>query len=145
MSDIKRVVLYNPSNDADAAITTAGDLYVVTGIRTDALFDDGTVLTPKFAAINVAASGDNTIVSAVSGKKIRVLSYSLVCGAAVNARWEDGAGGTALSGIMEFAANSGISVPYSPVGHFETTANTILNLELSGAVSVDGHLVYVEI
>ena len=33
----------------------------------------------------------------------------------------------------------------SPVGHFETASNTLLNLELSGAVSVDGSLVYVEV
>lgn len=112
---------------------------------TDAIMDGVTALTPKFAAIAASSSGDNTLVAAVVGKKIRVLSYTLVAAGAVTCRFEDGAGGTAKSGQMSFGANGGVSVPYSPVGHFETTANTLLNLELGGAVAVAGHLTYVEV
>jgi hypothetical protein len=112
---------------------------------TDAIMDGVTSLTPKFAIIDAATSGNNTIVAAVVGKKIRVLSYTIVAAGAVTIRFEDGADGTAKTGQMQLAANGGVSVPYSPVGHFETTANTLLNLELSGAVSVDGHLTYVEV
>lgn len=112
---------------------------------TDAIMDGVTALTPKFASIAVSSSGDNTLVAAVVGKKIRVLSYTLVAAGAVTCRFEDGAGGTAKSGQMSFAANGGVSVPFSPVGHFETTANTLLNLELGGAVAVAGHLTYVEV
>ena len=107
--------------------------------------DDTTKLTPKFAAINATTNGDNTVVSAVAGKKIRVLSYSLVADAAVGVAFEDGAGGSELSGQMAFAANGGISVPFSPVGHFETTANTLLNIETDAAANVRGHLCYVEV
>lgn len=114
-------------------------------LQTDALLSDTTALTPKFAVIDVASSGDNTLVAAVSSKKIRVLSLFLVAAGAVNARFESGAGGTALTGQMNLTTNSGFVLPFNPVGWFETAATTLLNLELSGAVSVDGALTYVEV
>jgi len=113
--------------------------------RTDAMQDGNTQVTPKFLAINVASSGDNTLVAAVASKKIRVLSVVLMTGAAVTVRFESGAAGTALTGQMEIGANAGFSSGYCPVGHFETAVNTLLNLELSGAINVDGWLVYVEV
>lgn len=140
-----RVAIYDDSTDVDVNITSDGDLSVASKVDSSTIQDGDTALTPKFAVINVASSGDNTILAAVSGKKIRVLQYTLVCGSAVNVRFESGIAGTALTGVMEIAANSGISAPYSPVGHFETASNTLLNLELSGAVNVDGHFTYVEI
>lgn len=114
-------------------------------LGTDAIMNGVTALTPMFAAIAASASGDNTLVAAVATKKIRVLSYTLVAAGAVTCRFEDGAGGTAKSGQMALGANGVLSVPFSPVGHFETTANTLLNLELGGAVSVAGHVCYVEV
>lgn len=114
-------------------------------LGTDSIMDGVTPLTPKFAAIAASSSGDNTLVAAVASKKLRVLSYTLVAAGAVTCRFEDGAGGTAKSGQMALAANGVLSVPFSAVGHFETTANTLLNLELGGAVSVAGHICYVEV
>ena len=97
---------------------------------------------PKFAAIDAASSGDNTIVAAVTGKKIRVVALFLVAAGAVTVRFESGAGGTALTGQMSLAANGGFALPYNPVGYFETAAGELLNMELGGAVSADGSLVY---
>ncbi len=100
----------------------------------------------KTAAVAASSSGDNTLVAAAgAGIKIRVLAYVLVAASAVVARFEDGAGGTALSGQMSFGANGGAVAPYNPGGWFETADNTLLNLELGGAVSVAGHIQYVEI
>lgn len=99
----------------------------------------------KYAAIDAATSGDNTLVAAVTGKKIRVLSYILVSAGTVTARFESGAGGTALSGQMTMAVNTGVSAAFNEGGWFETAAGSLLNLELSGAVSVDGHLSYIEV
>lgn len=98
----------------------------------------------KHAAIDAATSGDNTLVSAVTGKKIRVLSLWLVATGAVTVRFESGAGGTALSGQASLAANGGIVLGFNEGGWFETAAGSLLNLELSGAVSVDGSLSYIE-
>lgn len=99
----------------------------------------------KFAAIDAAASGDNTLVAAVAGKKIRVLSLAIVAAGAVVARAESGAGGTALTGQMTLGANAVFALPFNSEGWFETAAGQLLNLELGGAVSVDGCLSYAEV
>lgn len=99
----------------------------------------------KYAIIDAALSGNNTIVAAVTGKKIRVLAYVLVASAAVTARFESAADGTALTGQMQVGANGIVPSGYNPLGHFETVAGELLNLELSGAISVDGHVTYVEV
>lgn len=113
--------------------------------RTDAIYNSSVSITPKFAAISASSSGDNTLVAAVAGKKIRVLAMHFVCASAVDVRLEDGAGGTALTGVASYAANSGLVLPYCPVGHFETSSNTLLNMELGGAVQVSGSLTYIEV
>lgn len=99
----------------------------------------------KFAVIDAAANGNNTVVAAVTGRKIRVLAFVLVAAGTVTTRFESAADGTALTGQMTMAVNSVISVPYNPAGWFETAAAQLLNLELSAGVSVDGMLTYVEV
>lgn len=103
----------------------------------------GTALTTKFASIDTATSGDNTIVAAVTTKKIRVLSVSLVCSAAVAVRWKSAAA-TNVSGAMSFAANGGYSAE-SQFGLLETTAGEALVLNLSVAQQVSGHVSYIEV
>lgn len=112
-------------------------------LATDTIQDGTTALTPKFASIDVATSGDNTIVAAVASKKIRVLEYAIVCAAATTVIWKSATAG-AITGDMSFAANGGIATPFSPLGKFETTAGEALVLNLSAANAVSGHLVYVE-
>lgn len=99
---------------------------------------------PKFAQINASTSGDNTIVAAVTGKKIRVLQYVLIAAGAVNARWQSAAAGSYLSGALPLAAQAGASAAFGG-GLFETAAGELLNLELSAAIQVSGHLTYVEV
>lgn len=99
----------------------------------------------KHASIAASSSGDNTVVAAVAGKRIRVLSYMLVAAGAVTVRFESGAGGTALSGQMSLAANGGAVANFNQGGWFQTAAGSLLNLELGGAVSVAGHLSYIEV
>ncbi len=114
--------------------------------RTDVMNAGGDeFLTPKFAAINVSTSGNNTLVAAATDRKIRVLACFLIVGGTVNVRFESGADGTALTGQMEMTAQSGFTLPFNPVGWFETASEVLLNLELSAAVSVDGCLVYIEV
>jgi hypothetical protein len=109
---------------------------------TSAIYNGTTAITPVFAAISGATSGDNTLVAANATKKIRVFALSIVCDGAVAVRFESAAGGTALTGVMSFAANGGYVLPYNPLGWFETTANQLLNMELGGAVQVSGSLTY---
>ena len=99
----------------------------------------------KRAVIDAASSGNNTVVAAVTGKKIRVLALVMtMTGTAVTIRFEDGASGTALAGQMQPTQGQTVTLPFNPVGWFETSAATLLNLELGGAQSVDGVLVYIE-
>ena len=99
----------------------------------------------KYAVIDNATSGDNTLVAAVAGKKISVLQVFLISAGTITVRFESGASGTALTGQMNLVANTGFVLPFSGVSWFETSVNTLLNLELSDAVSADGCLAYVEI
>lgn len=105
---------------------------------------DSDVLIPKFAAISASSSGNNTIVAAVPGKKIRVLSYVLVGTTAVTAKFQSGAGGTDLTGAMPIGANGVVSAGPDE-GHFETAAGALLNLNLGSAVAVSGHVTYLEV
>ena len=113
-------------------------------LQTDAIMSDTTAITPQFAVISAASSGDNTLVAAAgASNKIRVLSYTIIADGDVDVRFESGAAGTALTGQMALTTNSGVHAAFNPVGHFETAANTLLNLELSGAIGVNGHITYI--
>ena len=98
--------------------------------------------TPQRAQINASASGNNTVVSAVGGKKIRVLQFMVVCAGAVTTTWES-SGGSVISGPSAFSQNGGAAPPYCPIGHFETLVGEGLVLNLGSAVQVGGHLIYV--
>jgi hypothetical protein len=94
------------------------------------------------AIISAASAGNNTIVAAVTGKKIRVLAMSLTGAGAVTFAFQSGAGGTALTGTTTLS-----TVPhvfnFNPVGWIETAAGVLLNLSLGGAVQVSGVINYV--
>ena len=65
---------------------------VLAGVLQSHRLPDGAVLR---AAISGATSGNNTLVAAVTGKKIKVLGLVLCAASAVDVRLESGAGGTA--------------------------------------------------
>jgi hypothetical protein len=136
--------------DSSAAMTPAAGDYST--LRTDKYGALKTTNLPdavslvKYAVIDNATSGDNTIVAAAGvGVKIRVLSVFLMSAGTTTVRFESGASGTALTGQMNCTAQSGFVLPFNPAGWFETATNTLLNLELSAAISVDGCLTYVEV
>lgn len=112
--------------------------------ETSTIYNGATAVTPAFTKIDAATIGDNTIVSA-GAAKIRVLALFLVSTGTVTVRFESGASGTALTGQMDLVANTGFVLPYNPLGWFETASATLLNLELSAGVSVDGGLTYIDI
>lgn len=112
-------------------------------LSVDSAGNDATPSSVNYAVIDAATSGNNTLVAGNATKKIRVISAFLVSAGTVNVRFEGGADGTALTGQMNLVANTGFVLPYNPQGWFETAANTLLNLELSAAISVDGSLSYV--
>lgn len=139
------VHLVDASGGSVSAATAATTDSITAKIATDAIQDGLTACTPKFAVIAAGTSGNNTLVAAVTGKKIRVLAYNFISSGTVNAKFQSGATGTDLTGLKYCVANSGIVAPFNPVGWFETAAATLLNLNLSAATTVGGELVYVEI
>ena len=96
------------------------------------------------AVVAASTGGDNTLVLAVTGKKIRVIALVMVAsGGANSARLESGASGTALTGVMDIVDNGQLILPWNPAGWCETAASALLNLELSAGTSVAGVLNYV--
>jgi hypothetical protein len=114
-------------------------------LNTKSMLNGSTTLTPKFAKIAAASSGDNTLVAAVTSKKIRVLSYNFIANGTVNAKFQSGASGTDLTGLKYCVVNSGLVAPFNPLGWFESASGVLLNLNLSAAIAVGGELVYVEV
>ncbi len=103
---------------------------------------------PQFANIATASSGDNILVSAVSGKKIRVVAGWMIAGGDVDVYFVDGANNTMAgdgSNGMDLTANSGFTLPFNPVGWFETASGQSLDLNLGGAVRVAGAITYIEV
>lgn len=97
---------------------------------------------PQFVKIDTAA-GDTTLVAAqAAGVKIRVLDFFIVAGAAAACRFESGAGGTQLTGLMTLNSGSPIFSNSPPFGNFETAAATLLNLHQSGVVQLSGFLIW---
>jgi hypothetical protein len=86
---------------------------------------------PLVAAIAASGTGDNTVVAAVTGKKIRVTRYELSASAAVNAKWRSGT--TDVTGLVD-SGKSGEQNDFL----FETAAGQALVLNLSAAVPVGG-------
>lgn len=97
----------------------------------------------KYVAISNSA--DVALVAAVTGKKIRVLQYTIVSGGTVGLRFTNGSGGAALTGVMPLVANSGVASPYCPVGLFETSITTALWFDVDAAITIYGHLTYQEV
>ena len=74
-----------------------------------------------------------------------MLSLFLVPAAAMDVRFEDGADGDPLSGVMNMGAKQNMVLPFNTGGWFETSVATALSLELGGMQQVSGCLSYVEV
>lgn len=97
--------------------------------------------TVRYATVQVSATG--TLVAAVAGKKIRVVSYVLVANGTVNVKFQSHVTPTDLTGLLYLAANTGVSAGFNPVGWFESLAGEALDLNLSASIAVGGHLDYI--
>lgn len=118
-------------------------------LSTDAIMDGTTALTPKYAVIAATASGDTAVVADVSGKKIRVLSLAVNAFGDTEVEFQDNGTTTTRSGNFDMGTSAGkakgLVLAFSPVGHFETASGVGLDITLTQSVTVEGHLVYVEV
>lgn len=123
----------------------ASPLPVSNSMESGQMLAGGVVVTPKFAAIAASSSGDNTIVAAVTSKKIRVLAASFISNGTVNAKFKSGTAGADLTGLYYLIVNTGAVLPFNPAGWFESASGVLLNLNLSAAIAVGGSLTYIEV
>ena len=102
-----------------------------------------------FAAISTATMGDQTILTGVTGRRFKIVTFFLVAAGSVVVTWKSAASGTVLSGAMSMI----VGVPFSPApialqigtqpGIFETlNQGDALVLNLSGAVQVSGFIAW---
>lgn len=109
----------------------------------DFVFADGySVQVIKRAKIANSSSGDNELVAAVTGYKIRVYDVVLISAGDMTVKFQSGAAGTDLTGPMNVGAGTGFAPGFDPFGHFETASGASLNLRLSTGVAANGWLVY---
>jgi hypothetical protein len=95
------------------------------------------------AVISASSSGDNTLVSGTASQTIRVFKLFLVCNAAVNIIFKDGAG-TNLTGTMNMTANGGMTLDFDGEPWFITSSSNGLVLNLSSAQQVSGTIYYIK-
>ena len=119
---------------------------VVTELCTSSMAVSDTVhLQPKFASVSGSTSGNNTLVAAVTAKKVRVVAGVFVGAGAVTLALQTGASGTGITGVMSLVTGTPLVWPFNPLGYCETASGALLNMSLGGAVQVSGCLVYVEV
>ena len=142
----------NNIGDVDVLTQPARDRLtdnVGVALQTDIILNDTTAVTPAFAAIGTATSGNNTIVALTASKKIRILSMCLIAAGTVNVYLTDSTTGTAIIGKstqpMNLVANMGFVLPFNPVGWGDTAAGEALVLNLSAAVAVSGSITYIKV
>jgi hypothetical protein len=142
---VRQKLIHGADGVNDGDVSATNPFPVKASPETGTVYNGNTALTPKFAAIAASTSGNNTLVAAVTSKKIRVLALWANANGTVNGKFQTGAGGTDLTGLLYCTAQSGIVLPFNPAGWFETAAGALLNLNLSAAIAVGGSLLYVEV
>lgn len=105
-----------------------------------------------FAAISIAAGTTQTVVAAQSGRKIRVVNYTVISDTAGTYKFQsynaDTTTATDLTGAIPVAANGGASPTGAGLqadglmGLFETLPGESLRIVFSTTANVGGHLAY---
>lgn len=110
------------------------------------VFTNASQYSPKRAFANISASTtDGSIVTATSGKKIRVLAFMAQAGAtATNITFNSkpGGAGSAISMTYQNGANSGEVGGYNPLGWFETNTSEGLTATTGSGSTTGVQVVY---
>lgn len=97
-------------------------------------------------AVSAENDGDNTVVAAVTGKKLRVLGYALTVDVAGLVTLQDSAGSPVVHGKLRLAAGTpavydgGFDCPA-----FETAAGVALEINNPAGTNTYGHITYLEV
>lgn len=101
----------------------------------------GTSATLTEAAIDFSTTGNNTVVSGVANKTVRVFRIFFVCSAATNITIKDGSD-TALTGAMSMSANGGFTLDAIGEAWFRTSAGNAFVIHQSGTAQISGRVYY---
>jgi hypothetical protein len=127
---------------------------VSAGLNTGTIYNGTTAVTPKFAKISTASTGNQSWVAAVSNVKIRVLSLQVIATASTNSVYiNDGTADLYADSTRKIPLDvsgatgpGGFTLPFNPAGWFETGGtNRPINLNLTSANGVVGVMQYLEI
>lgn len=107
------------------------------------MYDEGKVAPLKYVAVAATADGDNTIIAAVAGKKLRIVQAFLTSTTTGLVGFKNGAGSTVFS--IHSLAGSGQPM-FPNVGWvMETSVNTAFILNTTAGQDVHGFVVYAEV
>jgi hypothetical protein len=123
------VYVGNPSGGGGGSPTTVNTAYVD---------ENGNTLTVMRTFANVASGVTaSSMIAAVSGKIIRVLSVYALCGGTATTLTFN-SNSAAISALLANAANGGEVLPYHPQGWFETAEDQALTVTTSAEGSTTG-------
>ena len=131
------------SGEIEMYLTVGGGVwYALSGDSSGGISLAGTSKTILTAAIDIASSGDNTIVAADANNKIKVVYMEFTMSAENDIMYKHGA--TAFSGAMPYA---GVNEPKGSVRNYfpfplETALNEAFIINLSTAAAVKGMIQY---
>ena len=132
-----------PSITGAVTATTTNTTSTITNYPASGyLMVSNTAVPIQYACVN-GSSTDNTLVSIISGKKIRIIGALFVAAGTVNMTLQSGTGGTALIGPIPLVANGGFILQEANHGHTETGQGVLLNMHLDAAVAVTGYVKYI--
>lgn len=89
-----------------------------------------------------STSGDQTLVTGVTAKKIKVVSLVMMANAVVNVKFKDSTPQD-LTGLFYFSAKGGVVLNNHEDDWFETAAGKSLVWNLSASQAVGGVLTYI--
>jgi len=96
----------------------------------------------KFTPIDFSGTGDNTVVAAVPGKKIKVLAFMVNAALVVAARFKSGPSNN-LTGAIALGVNGTMALATAlPSWILETAVGEALVLNLGAALQVNGFVAY---
>lgn len=100
----------------------------------------GELVPLQYGKIDVAASGDTTLLAGVAGKRIYLMGLEFLCSNSVTVGFKSGSA-PILINPQSFGANSGKVLPPAGLGYTKTEVGEALVITLGGAVQVSGSYV----
>ena len=91
----------------------------------------------------IETSASSTLVTGVPGKRIVVLSVSLVASNITSAKFQTSTGSIDITGPYYCAQYGGIVLPFNAGGWFDTSVGDSLLINLSPGTPVGGSLSYI--